>query len=80
MHFHVKRTLRIFQAPEWQKRRKGYIYIGGHPQKQNFGNVVLANFEIYGKMFKEKNSSGYIIPDEIIKVLQMDMDERIYKN
>ena len=53
--------------------------IGGHPQKQNVGNVVLANFEIYGKMFKEKHSSGYILPDEIIEVLQKDMDERVYK-
>ena len=74
------------------KKRRGYfklryddkeekdIFIGGHPQEQNFGDfgVVLANFEIYGKMFKEKHSSGYILPDEIIDVLQKDMDERIY--
>ena len=69
----------FFRLQNGEKEEKD-IYIGGHPQKQNFGNVVLASFEIYGKMFKEKNSSGYIIPDEIIKVLQMDMDERIYKN
>ena len=74
------------------KKRRGYfklryddkeekdIFIGGHPQEQNFGDfgVVLANFEIYGKMFKEKHSSGYILPDEIIDVLQKDMDERVY--
>ena len=69
----------FFRLHNGEKEEKD-IYIGGHPQKQNVGNVVLANFEIYGKMFKEKNSSGFIIPDEIIKVLQMDMDERIYKN
>ena len=74
------------------KKRRGYfklryddkeekdIFIGGHPQEQNFGDfgVVLANFEIYGKMFEEKHSSGSILPDEIIDVLQKDMDERIY--
>ena len=54
------------------------LYIGGHPEKRNFGNVVLANFKVYGKMSRGKIPSRYILPDEIIQVLQEDMDERVY--
>ena len=76
--FILNRRRGFFKLRYDEKEEKD-IYIGGHPQKQNVGNVVLANFEIYGKMFKEKHSSGYILPDEIIEVLQKDMDERVYK-
>ena len=51
--------------------------MGGHREKWNFGNVVLANFEVQGKMFRGKIPLRYILPDEIIQVLQEDMDERV---
>ena len=53
------------------------IFIDGHPEKRNYGNVVLANFEIYNRNFDPKNiPSNYILPDELFRVLNTDMKER----
>ena len=53
------------------------MFIGGHPEKRNYGNVVLANFEIYNRIFDPKNiPSNYILPDELFRVLNTDMKER----
>ena len=47
------------------------LYIGGHPEKRNFGNVVLGSFEVYAKTFNVLSPSlDYVVPNEIIKVLQ----------
>ena len=54
------------------------IFIGGHPSKRNYGNVVLANFEIYNKIFDSRNvPSNYLLPDELFQALNDDMNERI---
>ena len=53
------------------------MFIGGHPEKRNYGNVVLANFEIYNRIFDPTNiPSNYILPDELFRVLNADMNER----
>ena len=53
------------------------IFIGGHPEKRNYGNVVLANFEIYDKLYDISHiPSNYILPDELFQVLNDDMNER----
>ena len=54
------------------------LYIGGHPEKRNFGNVVLGSFEVYIKEFDVfSHTSNYIIPKEIIKVLHQDISYRV---
>ena len=54
------------------------MFIGGHPEKRNYGNVVLANFDIYNKIFDVGNvPSNYILPDELFQVLKNDMNERV---
>ena len=54
------------------------MFIGGHPEKRNYGNVVLANFEIYNKIFDFKDvPSNYLLPDELFQALNDDMNERI---
>ena len=41
--------------------------------------IVLGNFEAYTKLFRDESIPSHcILPDEIIKVLQKDMDERVY--
>ena len=50
MFFHVKQTLGFFVPGVVGKEDKD-LYIGGHPEKRNFGNVVLGSFEIYIKTF-----------------------------
>ena len=62
---------------------KGYkheLFIGGHPQKRNFANVILGNFEIYSGVFDKIDPPHYLVPDGIIEELQGDMDRRIYLN
>ena len=62
---------------------KGYkheLFIGGHPQKRNFANVILGNFEIYSGIFDEIDPPHYLVPDGLITELQDDMDRRIYLN
>ena len=53
------------------------LYIGGHPEKRNFANIVLANFEVYGKTFDSTpDPIQYVVPDEILQVIQNDMERR----
>ena len=54
----------------------GDLYLGGHPEKRNFASVILANFELYSTEFSPE-PSHYILPDSIIKELNIDMNERI---
>ena len=54
------------------------LYIGGHPEKRNFGNVVLGSFEIYTKEFDIFSPpSNYVVPNQIIKVLHQDISYRV---
>ena len=75
--FTLNRHPGLFKLRKNEEEAKD-LYIGGHPEKRNFGNVVLPNFEIYGKVSRGKIPSHYILLDEIIQVLQEDMDERVY--
>ena len=58
------------------------LYIGGHPEKRNFANIVLANFEVYGKVFDSTkpvpDPIQYVVPDEILQVIQTDMEGRTF--
>ena len=57
------------------------LYIGGHPDKRNYGNVTLGNFEVYTRIFDiEAIPLHYVIPNELIQVLEDDMDERTGRN
>ena len=57
------------------------LYIGGHPDKRNYGNVTLGNFEVYTRIFDiEAIPLHYVIPNELIQVLEDDMDERTGQN
>ena len=58
------------------------LYIGGHPEKRNFANIVLANFEVYGKVFDPTkpvpDPIQYVVPDEILQVIQTDIEGRTF--
>ena len=57
------------------------LYIGGHPDKRNYGNVTLGNFEVYTRIFDaEAIPLHYVIPNELIQVLEDDMYERTGQN
>ena len=60
---------RVYDTPEMDD-----LYIGGHPEKRNFANIVLASFEVYGKEFESTpDPIQYVVPDEIIQLIQNDM-------
>ena len=58
------------------------LYIGGHPEKRNFANIVLGIFEVYGKVFDPTkpvpDPIQYVVPDEILQVIQTDMEGRTF--
>ena len=66
---------RVYDPPEMDD-----LYIGGHPEKRNFANIVLASFEVYGKVFDPTepvpNPIQYVVPDDILQVIQTDMEGR----
>ena len=39
------------------------MFLGGHPERKNFANVVLVNFEVYSKIFDNTpdSESSYIV-------------------
>ena len=77
MFFHVKRS-RGFFLPGVVEKQEVDLYIGGHPEKRNFGNVMLGSFEVYIKEFDIFSpTSNYIIPQEIINVLYQDISYRV---
>ena len=67
---------RGFFIPRIIKTEELDLYIGGHPEKRNFGNVVLGNFEVYCNDSSMLTSND-ILPNEIIEGLQYDMNTRI---
>ena len=63
---------RVYDTPEMDD-----LYIGGHPEKRNFANIVLASFEVYGKEFDSSEPAPdpiqYVVPDEILQLIQNDI-------
>ena len=52
------------------------VYIGGHSKGKDFAGIVLTNFEIYYKNYDPAPES-YILPEQILKLVQHDFDDRI---
>ena len=76
--FFILNERRGFFTPRLIKKEERDLYIGGHPEKRNFGNVVLGSFEVYTKEFDILSPpSNYVVPNEIIKVLQQDISYRV---
>ena len=77
MFFHAKRASRFF-SPSVVEKQEVDLYVGGHPEKRNFGNVMLGSFEVYIKGFDIFSpTSNYVIPQEIINVLYQDVSYRV---
>ena len=69
-----------FFTPRLIKKEERDLYIGGHPEKRNFGNVMLGSFELYTKTWGIQSiPSNYIIPNDIIRVVQGDMNDRVFQ-
>ena len=76
--FFILNGRRGFFRPGIMEKEELDLYIGGHPEKGNFGNVVLESFEVYTKTFNVFSPSlNYVVPNEIIKVLQQDITYRV---
>ena len=78
--FFILNERRGFFTPRLIKEEERDLYIGGHPEKRNFGNVMLGSFELYTKHWGMQSiPSNYIIPNDIIKVLQGDINDRVFQ-
>ena len=55
------------------------LYIGGHPEKRNFTDIVLGNFEVYTRSNFDGPvpPSQYLVSDKLIDMLEDDMDQRV---
>ena len=78
--FFILNGRRGFFKPRVHKHvEESELFLGGHPERKNFANVVIVNFEVYFKIFDDTpdSASSYIIPTEITELLNDDMEERI---
>ena len=78
--FFILNGRRGFFKPRVHKHvKESELFLGGHPERKNFANVVIVNFEVYFKIFDDTpdSASSYIIPTEITELLNNDMEERI---
>ena len=56
---------------------KKELFIGGHPEKRDFANVVLGSFDVYTHIFDQKDPPHYIVPDGLISEFDEDMEDRV---
>ena len=61
-----------------RENKFGDLYLGGHPEKRDFSSVILGSFELYpAELLPEP--PHYILPDGIIKELNINMNKWIEK-
>ena len=55
------------------------VYIGGNPKGEKCANIMLVNFELYWKAFREDQPepNDYLVPPEMVDLVGLDMDNRI---
>ena len=56
---------------------KKELFIGGHPGKRDFANVVLGSFDVYTHIFDQKDPPHYIVPDGLLSEFDEDMEDRV---
>lgn len=49
------------------------IFIGGHPKKRDYANIVIGNFEVYNKEYTE-TPTKYLVPEEIYNLIQTEIE------
>ena len=55
------------------------VYIGGNSKGEKCATVMLLNFELYWKAFRENQPepNDYLVPPEMVDLVCLDMDKRI---
>ena len=77
--FFVLNGRRVFFIPHKIDLHDTEVYIGGNSKGEKCANIMLVNFELYWKAFREDQPepNDYLVPPEMVDLVGLDMDNRI---